>query len=72
VAGSRLRVQEEKHGLVVSNPHSRDGSRVHFDFDGLHVSWQHLVIASRVVHTHAWPVGLPEANTAVEAPPSTL
>jgi hypothetical protein len=43
VSGSRLHVQEEKHGLVVANPHARDRGRVHFDFDGGHVSHEHVV-----------------------------
>ena len=41
LAGSGLEVQMLEHELVITNPDLRDRGRVHVDYDGGHVSWEH-------------------------------
>ena len=41
LAGSGLEVQTLEHELVITNPTLPGRGRVHIDYDGGHVSWEH-------------------------------
>lgn len=43
LAGTGLEVQALQHELVITNPHLPGRGRVHVDYDGGHVSLEHVI-----------------------------
>jgi hypothetical protein len=60
LAGSGLHIAELPNELVITNPRDPEKGQIHVDLTDGYVSWEHVTITNRVVHTHARPSSLLE------------